>query len=66
MNRRRVGQPMAVRGLEPAERQFYAVMHHLATVLWMKGGAVEALAALSAVLEWINQEAKDTSPPPQA
>jgi hypothetical protein len=34
------------------EQQFYAVMHHLATVLWMKGLVVEGLAALSAVVEW--------------
>jgi hypothetical protein len=34
-----------------AEQRFYIVMHHMATVLWMKGATVEALAALSAVLK---------------
>lgn len=34
-----------------SEQRFYAVMHHLATVLWMKGAAVEALAALGDLLE---------------
>lgn len=38
------------------ERQFYAIMHHLATVLWMMGKAVEGLAALSALLEWTAED----------
>jgi hypothetical protein len=55
--------PASVR-MDAAEEQFYAVMHHLATVLWMKGATVEALAALSAVVEWVGQEAEDTGPRP--
>jgi hypothetical protein len=40
--------------LNAKERQFYIVMHHLATVLWVKGLAVEALRTLSGVLEAAN------------
>ncbi len=36
--------------LDARERNFYAVMHHLAAALWMKGLATEALRALSRVL----------------
>jgi hypothetical protein len=36
---------------DSAEQRFYAVMHHLATVLWTKDLAAEGLAALTAVLE---------------
>jgi hypothetical protein len=36
------------------EQRFY-----LCTVLWTKGAAVEALGALSAVVEWVSQEAED-------
>jgi hypothetical protein len=46
----------SARGLDDAERRFYVVMHHLATVLWMRGRSTEALAALTAVMEWAGQE----------
>ena len=45
--------------LDPAEQRFYVVMNHMATALWMKGAAVEALAALGAVLEWVGHHAED-------
>jgi hypothetical protein len=50
--------------VDTAERHFYAVMHHLATVLWMKGLTTEGLAALSAVLEWTNDQSRVREPEP--
>jgi hypothetical protein len=44
-------QPAATQADGVQEQQFYAVMHHLATVMWMKGLVVEGLAALSVVVE---------------
>jgi len=35
---------------DPKERKFYIVMHHMASVLWMKGRSVEAVDALLDVL----------------
>ena len=42
---RRVPSPAGKRELDLAEQRFYVVMHHLATVLWMKGATVEALGS---------------------
>lgn len=51
-----VGDGAAARSVDEAERRFYVVMHHLATVLWLKGRSTEALAALTAVVDWVGQE----------
>jgi hypothetical protein len=51
--------------LDGRERQFYAVMHHVAAVVWTKGKAVEALAALGAVLGWAAQEERDNGSAPR-
>lgn len=62
---REVVSSAPVRCLDAEEQRFYAVMHHLATVLWMKGATVEALAALSAVLEWVSQKAENDASRPK-
>jgi hypothetical protein len=55
--------PAALPAEDVRERQFYVVMHHMATVLWLKGKAVEGLTALSAVLERTAQEQGNSSAP---
>lgn len=54
--RRKAGTLVVPQVLDVSEQRFYVVMHHLATVLWMKGAAVEALTALRDVLEETSRE----------
>jgi hypothetical protein len=55
--------PVVTQDLDTAEQRFYVVMHHMATVLWMKGAVVEALAALSGVLEEASKRMTAVPPP---
>jgi hypothetical protein len=36
---------------DPTEQHFYLVIHHMANMLWMKGRAIDALKALTNILD---------------